>query len=309
MTEELENKKQSLISRFSIWIFAALSFLLIIYTKETKKGFELGLKLSALSVIPAVFPFFILSDFLFIFYENKKGVCSSLFNKLFGISSSGLKAYLIGTVCGFPLGIKCASELYNQKKITLDECQTLSALASSPSLAFVISGVGLGLRGSLKEGVVLYLCVLFSSLITGMMFKVKEQENRFSKEIPEQNFVLANSIKKAAFSSISIGAYICFFSILIVLISSLVKNELLTAFITAILEIGNASVMLSGAKVLSPAFSFSLTAFALGFSGLSVFMQGLEYLPKEVSKTKILFMKLVQGVLAFITAYILFRLF
>ena len=310
MTSEQEKNKTkgSLRSKGALIIFVLTTALLFIYNDEAKEGFVRGLRLSALSVIPAIFPFFILSDFLFAFYEPKKGFFSSLFERIFGITASGFKAYLIGIICGFPLGVKCASELYRQNKITLNECERLSAVASSPSLAFVISGVGAGLRGSLKEGILLYLCVIISSFFTGILFKAKRHKNEFSAQISEQSFDLANSIKRAAYSSVSVGAYISFFSIISVILVSLVKNELLILFITSFLEIGNASVLISNSSILSPALNFSLTAFALGFSGLSVFMQGLEYLPKEASKSRILFMKLIQGVISFVAAHIIFNL-
>lgn len=311
MTSEQEKNKTkgSLRSKGALIIFVLTTALLFIYNDEAKEGFVRGLRLSALSVIPAIFPFFILSDFLFAFYEPKKGFFSSLFERIFGITASGFKAYLIGIICGFPLGVKCASELYRQNKITLNECERLSTVASSPSLAFVISGVGAGLRGSLKEGILLYLCVIISSFFTGILFKSNSQKIKFSAQISEQSFDLANSIKRAAYSSVSVGAYISFFSIISVILVSLVKNELLILFITSFLEIGNASVLISNSSVLSPALNFSLTAFALGFSGLSVFMQGLEYLPKEASKSRILFMKLIQGCISFLSAGIIFRLF
>ena len=307
--KEKNEAEKSLRSNGALIIFFLTVALIFVYNDAAKDGFVKGLKLSAFSVIPAIFPFFILSDFLFVFYELKKGISGSLFEKIFGISSSGFKAYLIGILCGFPLGVKCASELYRQNKITLYECQRLSAVASSPSLAFVISGVGLGLRGSLKDGILLYFSVIVSSALTGIFFKKKEQKIEFCEEISEQTFNLADSIRKAAYSSISVGAYISFFSIICTILISSAKNELLSLIISSFLEIGNASVLISNSSALPSDLGFSLTAFALGFSGLSVFMQGLEYLPKEASKTKIFLMKLVQGVISFFTSCILYNLF
>ncbi len=307
--EEKKEAKHSLRSKVSLIFFVFFTTILFIYNTAAKEGFVNGLRFSALTVIPAVFPFFILADFLLSYFQPKENVFSRTFEKLFGISSQGFKAYLIGIVCGFPLGVKCASELYKQKKITLTECERLSSVASSPSLAFVISGIGLGLRGSITDGIILYFCVIISSALTGLIFKKKEQKIEISNEISEQNFSLADSVKKAAYSSISVSAYISFFSIIIFLLGSMVENDLLTLLFSAFFEIGNASVLISNSKILSPDLSFSLTAFALAFSGLSVFMQGMEYLPEEASKLKILFMKIFQGVIALLTSTIILRLF
>jgi len=142
-----------------------------------------------------------------------------------------------------------------------------------------------------------------------MILKKAKEKSQNSAEIAEQNFALTESIKRSAYSSLSISAYIALFSSLLFLIDSLIKNDTLLLFISSFLEVGNASVLISKSSLLSPQFSFSLTAFALSFSGISVFMQGLEYLPKEASKIKILCMKFIQGVISFFTAGIIFRLF
>jgi len=309
LLKEKKNLKSYFRSKFALIFFLICTALLFLCNESVKLGFINGLKLSALTIIPAIFPFFILSDFLLCFYEPKNNIFSRAFERMLGISSSGFKAYIIGVMCGFPLGAKCAAELYSKNKISLSECERLCAIASSPSLAFVISGIGLGLRGSLRDGILMYFCVIISSIFTGMILKKAKEKSQNSAEIAEQNFALTESIKRSAYSSLSISAYIALFSSLLFLIDSLIKNDTLLLFISSFLEVGNASVLISKSSLLSPQFSFSLTAFALSFSGISVFMQGLEYLPKEASKIKILCMKFIQGVISFFTAGIIFRLF
>lgn len=308
LSKEKKSIKYKILKKTALPIFLSCTALLFFYNESAKLGFINGLKLSAQTIIPAIFPFFILSDLLLCFFEPKGNFLSRIFEKLLAFSPSGFKAYIIGVLCGFPLGAKCAARLYSENKITLKECERLCAIASSPSLAFVISGIGLGLRGSIKDGILMYFCVIISSILTGIVFKNAREKSCILEEITEQNFVLTDSIRRAASSSLSISAYIALFSSLLFLIDSLIKNDILLLFISAFLEVGNASVLISRSSLFPLHISFSLTAFALSFSGISAFMQGAEFLPGEASKSKIFFMKLIQGVISFLIAEIIFKL-
>ena len=120
MTAEKEKTKATLRigSRLYMLLFITLSVLLIAFNKVAKEGFVTGLNLSALSVIPAIFPFFILSDFLFCYYSGSSKKIGRCFESVLGINKRGFKAYIIGLLCGFPLGTKCSSELYKNGEIS-----------------------------------------------------------------------------------------------------------------------------------------------------------------------------------------------
>ena len=292
----------------SLLIFIISTILLLVYGNVVKKSIIFGIKLSVLSVIPSVFPFFILSDFLSAYYTADEGLFSRAFEKVFCISKKASGAFIIGSLCGFPLGVKYAAEMYNRGEITRDECERLCSFTNNPSLAFVVSGVGLGMLGSLKYGILLYLTVLFSSIITGFFMRHKVEKIGFSIENPKQSFNLSISIKNSAYSSLTISSYIIFFSAIIGILSESISSEVLLAFLSPFFEVGNASELISSCNAISISQKFSLLAFALSFSGLSVFMQSISFLPSEISKKRLLISKLFQGLIALLISLLMYRI-
>ena len=147
----------------------------------------------------------------------------------------------------------------------------------------------------------------FSAFIIGFFSKSKSCKIGYSIYKSEQNFDLTKSIKNAVYSSLNVSSYIVFFSTLLGIFFAISKNLLLTTYISPILEIGNATSLLSENRFISPNLSFALTAFSLGFSGLSVYMQTLTFLPGDISKTKILIIKLLQGAICAALAFLFYR--
>ncbi len=306
MTNDKIIDKSNIKGFLGIIIFFLSAALLLIYANDARESVILGIKLSVLSIIPAIFPFFILSDLLLASFGSSGGYFGKLFSKIFNISPAALPAFIIGSLCGFPLGVKGAAELYKNGRISKEECEVLSGFVNNPSLAFVVSGVGAGMLGSLKLGFILYFSVIFSSIIIGYLSRPKSQNSQNSNNISKQSFNFSLSIKNAAFSSLTVSAYIIFFSMILGVLSEIIKNEAFLAFISPVFEVGNATKLLSQSSSFSFDFSFALIAFALGFSGLSVFLQALSYLPPEISRSKIFIIKTVIGVLSSIIAWLLF---
>ena len=71
-----------------------------------------------------------------------------------------------------------------------------------------------------------------------------------------------------------------------------------------ILEIGTATNYIAG-NIINETLSLPLTAFALAFSGLSVYLQTLSFAPSEIKKGKCLVMKMCQGLVAFTITLVL----
>lgn len=161
----------------------------------------------------------------------------------------------------------------------------------------------MGMRHSLHDGVILYLTVIISSCIIGIITKGKTRQCLNSNEIFEQNYSFVNSIKNSIFAVISVSSYIIFFSMIADVIISHINLQPLSLFLTSMLEIGTATNLISKSSI--PKFlGLPLTAFALGFSGLSVYLQTLSFAPDDIKKFKCFIMKLLQGVIAFIIALI-----
>ncbi len=308
MTKSIERSyaRPIFFAHLPLILFLSLSAFVIIFSSIVTDAVSYGIKLSVLRVIPSLFPFFILSDYFATSVSfSGKGVLSRLFYRTLGISPPGLKAFVIGALGGFPLGVKCAVEEYRQGVISKDELEGLIGAVNNPSPAFVIVSVGTLMLGDTGVGVILYTSVLLSAIAVGWIFKAKHKKIANSNVISRQRFDFAASIKSAGYSSLVVSSYIIFFSAVIGAISAVIKNEVLLAILSSLFEIGNAASRLASANIPS-ALRLSAIGFALGFSGLSVHMQAFSLLGSDIRKQRYLIMKLVQGCLSALLAFVIF---
>ena len=171
------NKKSALPTRISykelLFIFMSL-FSLALIMKNSHIAIRYaseGLRLCAKTVIPTLFPFMVISDVIV------SCGASELIGKLLGapmraifkISGDGACAVILGALCGFPLGAKCAVSMYDLGKLSRGELEHLLLFSNVPSPAFLITAVGLSLFGSRSFGILLYCSALAAAFITGIL--------------------------------------------------------------------------------------------------------------------------------------------
>ena len=303
----LSNKTYGKISTdkniISVLAFLAIGVVIITKQHVFRDAMDASIKMCLSTIIPSIFPFMILSDYLvcnFTFHDNS--AISKLFKRFFSVSSVGLLPFLIGNVCGFPLGAKMAAELFDEGYINQDEFDTLLPLCANPSIAFVISGVGIGMRGSIKEGIILYIITMISTIISGIIWKSRVSASDFIGVSKYKAFSLSDTIKNSALSCIYVSSYIIFFSLVIAILCSLSIAKPVILLLASFLEIGTATSLISKSNI--GWISLPLTAFSLTFSGVSVYMQTLCFVPKGRCKSY-LKIKLTEGIIAFIITAIL----
>lgn len=276
--------------------------ILLIFSQTIAISIKQGIKIAVLSVIPSVFPFLILAEYLS--SEIKPSNKITLIQRLFNLPSGCDGALICGLVCGFPCGIKYAVGLYEERQINKDELERLIGLVNNPSLAFVVSGVGMGMLNSLSDGLILYFSLIISILIISRATADKNPKRKKQVDIPKQSFSLSSSIKNAGLSSLTISSYIIFFSAVLGVIKEIIPAGIFFTLISSFLEIGNASVVITSLKT-DVYLKFLILGFCLGFSGLSVHLQAFDILPKNISKRKYHSCKLLEGVLCGLVSIIL----
>ena len=86
-----------------------------------------GLTLCTTAVIPTLFPFMALSELLVRTGggELMGRLLRRPMHALFGLSGAGSCAYLLGAVCGFPVGTRAAVMLYDRGLMTRRETERL----------------------------------------------------------------------------------------------------------------------------------------------------------------------------------------
>lgn len=281
-------------------ILLLILLLIPLYGEAMSEGILRGIRLCATTIVPSVFPFMVLSSMM-IGYSvfDKMDFLSRPFEMLFHVNKNGLPAFLCGALCGFPLGAKCAAEAYGHGYLSKDECERLICFSSNASPAFLICGVG-AMRGSTAEGVLLYLVMLFSAIIIGVLSGRGHTDSKVQTPSQNHSFSFTDTVERAGIGTLYVCSYLLLFSALIgILQKFLLKNVLLSALLLPFLEIGSATAFLSTARI-SPLLSRALTAFAVSFGGLSVHLQAAGLIRgTDISMKPYYKAKLLQGAISF----------
>lgn len=266
-------------------------FILILFFKGSETAavwVSDGLRLCAVRLIPALFPFMVVSSLML--SSDLGGVASRLLGKpfrlLFGISGGGACAVLLGWACGFPVGAKCAGELYELQRIDADEYKKILCISGTPSPAFLTITVGKGMLGSGTLGIWLYAISLVASAGIGIFIKaisskdgtripLTEERAYIPKRIPfSQSFTRA--VSESAGGMLCVCAFVVFFSaflgVLEQTLSFLNMSDTATALMFSFFELTSG---LSRISALNTSAVLPLCAMAVGWSGLSVHFQAM----------------------------------
>ena len=136
-------------------IICLLLLFLLCYPKEALHASKNGMKLWLDTLLPTLLPFMILTNILIHTEGIKKIVhhISPFFKVFFDLSPNGTYVFILGLLCGYPMGAKLAADLYYAGKISRQEAEYLLTFCNNPSPAFLITYVGnICLEGKMPVG-------------------------------------------------------------------------------------------------------------------------------------------------------------
>ena len=281
-----------------------------------------GLSLCTRAIVPSLFPFMVLSELL---VASGAGEWLSTpiarpLGKLLGLSRAGCCAVVLGMLCGFPVGARCAILSYQNGGLTRKECERTLACSSIPSSAFLISTVGTTLWKDAKFGTRLYLSAILSALLSGIFLyalqKRRDKGQKSNRAYLPSNIrfevgMLPSSIKNATLNTLLVCAYVVFFSTLTgtvgLILGRFRADETTHAILASLLELSGG---VSAASALADRpFALVLTGAAVGWSGISVHCQILSLCDGlELSTRPYLIAKLLQAVMCPLIMILLGRL-
>ena len=272
-------------------LFLACILAATLMAEELAAEVKGGLRLAVGTIIPSLFPFMILSD---VIASVSSGGGARLFTRpverLFGVGTVSARAFLVGSIAGAPIAASMLALARDEGLASDGEVARVLAISSSPSLAFAVSGVGAAMWDDVRLGLLLYLSVITASVIFGLLARGRGGHHTGGGDACP-SFDLMATIERATFSSIRVIGVVTAFSVL----SGLAARFSATApFVIPLLEVGNAASYLSEYG-LSPSTALALTAFALGFSGISVHLQVRSAIGKRVSDPRFLAAKIAIG--------------
>ena len=272
----------------------------VFLSEEIADAVRLGLTLCARSVIPAVFPFMILSGMVTAYasFESLSWIARP-FERIFRIHRCGVGAFLSGIFCGFPLGVKCTVDLYRAGRLEKEEAERLIGFSNNTGPAFLVGAVGIGMRESPRDGVLLYVVMILSAVAVGVLFGIGHRPGNGQGTRRKEDFDLVLCIRDAGMNTLAVASFLTFFSVIGGVCAHFLTNRVILSLLFPFLEVGNASHFLAFLSPLPKRVTLALTAFATSFSGLSVHLQAKHFLiGSGLSMRRYYPMKLLQGLLA-----------
>ena len=72
---------------------------------------------------------------------------------VFGINGNGASAFILGVLCGYPIGAKTAVDLYKNSYISKKEAENLICFSNNSGPLFIIGALGIGMLSSKSAGI------------------------------------------------------------------------------------------------------------------------------------------------------------
>ena len=294
-------------------IICSLFLILFIINRElvfNTVGFSLDIWIT--SVLPALFPFFVISDILISYdvirYIPK--VIKNLFKKLFNVSDNGLVVIILSMLSGFPSNARNIKNMYNSNKISKKEGEHLLYFTHFSNSMFIL-GTLVSIFLKKKElGLIIFISHYLPNIIIGILLRklnTNKLDTNYNNDI-NNNFglVLTKSIRKSLDSVFNIlGTLTVFLIISSLLINVFNFNNGISLLIKSILELTSGLKELSNFN-LSNSYLVIASSCILSFGGLSVHMQVINELSDtDISYSNFFIGRIIQVILSLVVSYIL----
>lgn len=331
---------------FLALLFLFFTACLLIFSGSNLPAIKSGLKLWANYVIPSLFPFFVATELLM--HTNIINIFGKVLNNymrpLFNIPGEGAFAFIMGIISGYPVGAKIASKFRENNICSKAECERLLSFTNNSGPLFIIGTVGILMYQNITIGILLFITHLLGCISVGFIFRFWKRNDNFKNYGKKKNYnylsnknnvnfanlgeVLAESITNSISTILLIGGFVVIFSsiisilkasgILNILCASItpifnilhIDSNFISGILTGFLEITNGIQSISSIACKNFSINLVITAFLLGFGGISVFLQVFSITSKTDSSIKpYIYGKLLHGLFAAFYTFLLIQIF
>ena len=297
---------KKVVSALGAGILLLLMILFLISPARYAGSVRDGISLWAVSVLPATFPFLVLTALFTrqnVFSALSKKL-SPVTGKLFRVSGAGGCAAILSALSGYPVGARAVYDLKRSGQLQSGEELRVAALASTTGPMFLVGAVGAGMFGSAKAGWIMLVSHLLAVWTVCFVLRFSAKK---VKPLPvlapikrEGNF--SDILLESVLSVLTVGGAIALFYAFGQMLSDLgaftgiARIPYLEGTLRGLLE------MTTGASILarSPSpLALALSCFLITFGGVCVLVQQWIFLAKTGAKLPLfLLIKFLQGVLS-----------
>ena len=290
--------------------YLCLMILICAFPKISFTGALNSLMLCINTLIPSLFPFFVISK-MFIksnSYTAVTKIFSPIMKFLFGTSPQSLIPFILGIVSGYPIGASSVCELYNSKNLTKDEAQNLLGFTNNSGPSFIIGTVGASFLNNVKIGYALYFVHIISSVSTGIFLRKNIKNTGYNavfKNDKKNKNIFTSAVEESVLSVLSVCGYVVFFAVIIEFVLKFTDN----IFIIGFLEL-TTSVKLVCEKSISLNQKFVIISTLCAFASMSINMQTKKFIDKtDLSFAKYIGAKCIHLVFAFFYSVLYIKIF
>lgn len=324
--------------------FLGFTLCLLIFSQSNLPAVKSGLSLWANSVVPSLFPFFVATELLM--HTNIINLLGKILNRymkpFFNIRGEGAFAFIMGIISGYPVGAKIASNFRQNNICSKEECERLLSFTNNSGPLFIIGTVGILMFKNSTIGILLFMTHLLGCITVGWIFRYwKKGKSTFVKvsskscdnskkcvSFSNLGETLAESITSSISTILLIGGFVVIFSSIIsifkasgllqsatILLSPIfqvlqIDTSFIQGLLTGLLEITNGINIISSIACKKLSLNILLTAFLLGFGGISILLQVWSITSKtDLSIKPYVYGKLLHGILAAFYTYLFMNIF
>ena len=227
--------------------------------------------LCAQTLIPSLFPFFVLSSLLIACGASEllSALLSPLMRPLFGLSGAGAAALALGLCGGYPVGARTAAELVENGALSRDEGERLLAFCNNAGPGFLLGVCGASVFSSSRVAAALcaglLICRALPPVPHGTYPHKSAKAQRFSTAFPA-------AVQNALTGCLNVSAFVVFFTVLARLLLHFLPeafaSSLPCALLLGFLELTSGVLSLPCSRA-----GFLSCAALLGWGGMSVHFQ------------------------------------
>lgn len=224
-----------------VLVLSLLAFGMFLYPQEVLSSAGGGLTLWWRFVLPALLPFFILSDLLMAtgFVHFLGVLLESFMRPIFRLPGKAAFVVAMGYTSGFPMGAVLTARLRQDGEITREEGERLLAFTNNPSPGFMFGAVASGMLGRPALGIILAGSVYLANLIVGFLFRYYRvtpslrqqthlpslrrawQEMKKAQANDKRAFgqILGDAIKQSITTVLMVAGFMTFFAVILRLLN------------------------------------------------------------------------------------------
>lgn len=257
----------------------------ITHAPAVSEGVGFGLRTCVGVLIPALFPFMVLSSFLSLTSAARilSAPLTPITTKIFKLPKELGAIVLLSLIGGYPVGAKSISLLLSQGKISKRTAERMLCFCVNSGPSFLITAVGTGMLANHTAGIILFATQTAATLIIGAAVSLRTKPLKTEAGSVEMRgaSALVTAVSSASSAMLAMCSFAVLFSGILSLVTASglihqtarllpVKESVVSAVAAGFFEVTSGCIRAAG---IGGDMAFAMLSAIVSFGGLSVLFQ------------------------------------